>query len=104
MREDSERELAASTAQRDAITSQLANVRQMLSTLGGAADALPPAAPAAPEQPEPEAQARPAAVDSAPADATIVMQAISSNDEDASDGGDKSPDASPNGRESVSRS
>jgi hypothetical protein len=37
IRRDSERELAAATARRDSITAQLSNVRQMLSTLGGAA-------------------------------------------------------------------
>lgn len=36
IRRDSERELAAATARRDSITAQLSNVRQMLSTLGGA--------------------------------------------------------------------
>ena len=37
VRRDSERELAAVTARRDSITAQLANVRQMLATLGGGA-------------------------------------------------------------------
>ena len=36
IRQNSERELAAATARRDSITAQLANVRQMLATLGGA--------------------------------------------------------------------
>jgi cell division septum initiation protein DivIVA len=36
VRRESERELAAATARRDSITAQLSNVRQMLSTLGGA--------------------------------------------------------------------
>lgn len=35
VKRDSDRELAAATARRDSITAQLANVRQMLSTLGG---------------------------------------------------------------------
>lgn len=35
IRQNSERELAAATARRDSITAQLANVRQMLATLGG---------------------------------------------------------------------
>lgn len=43
---ESERELAAATARRDSITSQLANVRQMLGTLGGAAALLGPSEPA----------------------------------------------------------
>lgn len=34
VRRESERELAAAAARRDAITAQLANVRQMLGTLG----------------------------------------------------------------------
>ena len=42
LREESDRELAAASAQRDSITAQLCNVRQMLATLGGGAlvDAL----------------------------------------------------------------
>lgn len=39
---ESARELAAATARRDSITSQLANVRQMLGTLGGGAALLGP--------------------------------------------------------------
>ncbi len=39
VRLDSERELAAATARRDSINAQLANVRQMLATLSGAAPA-----------------------------------------------------------------
>ena len=56
IRRDSERELAAATARRDSITAQLSNVRQMLSTLGGAAmaeslvgEAAPPAEQATPQ-------------------------------------------------------
>ena len=37
MRADSERELAAASQRRDSINAQLANVRQMLTTLTGAA-------------------------------------------------------------------
>ena len=37
IRRDSDRELAAVTQRRDSITAQLANVRQMLATLGGGA-------------------------------------------------------------------
>lgn len=54
IRHDSERELAAATARRDSINSQLANVRQMLATLGGAALAqqvVPEPAPSAPAAP-----------------------------------------------------
>ncbi|HBX79892.1 MAG TPA: cellulose-binding protein, partial [Propionibacteriaceae bacterium] len=40
IRRDSERELAAATSRRDAITAQLTNVRQMLGTLGGGAAAV----------------------------------------------------------------
>ncbi len=51
IRNDSERELTAATQRRDSINSQLANVRQMLATLGGPALAQqvvpePPVAPA----------------------------------------------------------
>ena len=35
VREESDRELAAASAQRDSISAQLSNVRQMLATLGG---------------------------------------------------------------------
>lgn len=41
IRQNSERELASATARRDSITAQLANVRRMLSTLGGAAASVP---------------------------------------------------------------
>jgi hypothetical protein len=56
MREESERELAATTAQRDSITAQLGNVRQMLATLGGGGlmESL-----GAPEKPAPNAQPAP---------------------------------------------
>jgi cell division septum initiation protein DivIVA len=59
IRRESERELQAATARRDAITAQLTNVRQMLATLGGAtivnpladpAPAVDPAAEAAPTE------------------------------------------------------
>ena len=52
IRHDSERELTAATQRRDSINSQLANVRQMLATLGGAALAQQsvPDAPAAPAE------------------------------------------------------
>lgn len=43
---ESERELAAATARRDSITSQLANVRQMIGTLGGGTALFAPSAPA----------------------------------------------------------
>lgn len=43
---ESERELAAATARRDSISSQLANVRQMIGTLGGGAALLGPSEPA----------------------------------------------------------
>jgi hypothetical protein len=98
LREESERELAASTAQRDAITSQLANVRQMLATLGGGApDALPAQQQPAQQQPvaqqpaphptasEPSASQQAAAVEPSAADATIVMQAIPTNQGDPAD-------------------
>lgn len=46
VRTESERELAAATARRDSITSQLSNVRQMLGTLGGGAALLGSSQPA----------------------------------------------------------
>ena len=54
IRNDSERELTAATQRRDSINSQLANVRQMLATLGGAALAqqVVPDPPTASPQPE----------------------------------------------------
>jgi hypothetical protein len=45
IRRESERELQAATARRDAITAQLTNVRQMLATLGGVAIVNPLADP-----------------------------------------------------------
>ena len=42
IRQNSERELAAAAARRDSITAQLANVRQMLSTLGAGSQASTP--------------------------------------------------------------
>ncbi|MDF2145648.1 hypothetical protein [Knoellia sp. p5-6-4] len=59
IRRDSERELAAATARRDSITAQLSNVRQMLSTLGGAsmAESLVGEVPAEPSAPGDEPQA-----------------------------------------------
>ncbi len=41
VKRDSDRELAAATSRRDAITAQLGNVRQMLATLGGASMMTP---------------------------------------------------------------
>ena len=45
IRRESERELQAATARRDAITAQLTNVRQMLATLGGVSIVNPLADP-----------------------------------------------------------
>jgi hypothetical protein len=45
IRRESERELQAATARRDAITAQLTNVRQMLATLGGVSIVNPLAEP-----------------------------------------------------------
>ncbi|MFZ0528912.1 MAG: hypothetical protein WAL91_00070, partial [Propionicimonas sp.] len=56
IRRESERELQAATARRDAITAQLTNVRQMLATLGGVTIVNPLA------DPEPAAAAPQAAV------------------------------------------
>ena len=58
VRVESDRELAAATARRDSINAQLANVRQMLATLGGAAlaqhlDPEPATEAAAPADAEP---------------------------------------------------
>ena len=52
VKRESERELSALAARRDSITEQLANVRQMLSTLGGSALAmnLSPSSPASPSE------------------------------------------------------
>ena len=50
-RRESERELASLSKRRDAITDQLRNVREMLSTLTGGAVATEPE-PAAAEEPE----------------------------------------------------
>lgn len=52
VRRDSERELAALASRRDSITGQLANVRQMLATLGGASLAHVDAALGAPAEDE----------------------------------------------------
>jgi hypothetical protein len=51
IRRESERELQAATARRDAITAQLTNVRQMLATLGGVSIVNPLADP---EEAKPE--------------------------------------------------
>lgn len=55
VRRESDRELQAATSRRDAITAQLANVRQMLATLGGAS-ADPLEALAAPVEVAPESE------------------------------------------------
>lgn len=62
IKRETERELAAITARRDSINTQLSNVRQMLATLGGAAglsalmgDALPADDGSAAEGQQPDA-------------------------------------------------
>ena len=70
IRRDSERELAAATARRDSITAQLSNVRQMLSTLGGASMVEQLVEAAAPAEAGPGA----GAVDAADADAPAVTE------------------------------
>lgn len=73
IRQNSERELAAATARRDSITAQLANVRQMLATLGG-----PQTAFADPLNPR-SAQAWTSETDGGPNDA----QPVGAQDEEA---------------------
>ena len=51
VKRESERELSALAARRDSITEQLANVRQMLSTLGGSALSMNLAPAASPTSP-----------------------------------------------------
>jgi len=69
IRRESERELQAATARRDAITAQLTNVRQMLATLGGVAIANPLADPDEAAAPEPTAEK---VEDAAPEEAAAV--------------------------------
>jgi len=81
IRTDSSRELAAATQRRDAITAQLTNVRQMLSTLGqgaGAAlslDLIPEVVPAAESS---DATDEPTADSAASAEAVVVEEPAAS--------------------------
>ncbi len=73
IRRESERELAAATARRDAITAQLSNVRQMLATLGSSATGGAALFTSEPEEvsavsPPMQQQPTPAAAESASAD------------------------------------
>ncbi|MDR1767494.1 MAG: hypothetical protein LBR32_03525 [Propionibacteriaceae bacterium] len=65
IRRESDREVQAATARRDAITAQLTNVRQMLATMGGAAmgNMADLAGVSMPEQTAPVAQSAPAPVE-----------------------------------------
>lgn len=71
---ESERELAAATARRDSITSQLANVRQMIGTLGGGTALFAPSAPA---QVEAGTSERPVE--------TVKAEMVTNDDEDVLD-------------------
>ena len=71
---ESQRELAAATARRDSISSQLANVRQMIGTLGGS-----PALLARSEQGQLEADSATAVVE------TVDAELVADDDVDAED-------------------
>ena len=66
IRRESERELQAATARRDAITAQLTNVRQMLATLGGVSIVNPLAEPEEASAPEAAAVGEDQATDVVP--------------------------------------
>jgi hypothetical protein len=88
IREDSERELAAATAQRDNINSQLANVRQMLASFGMGSVEIPEDVTAGPKTPQaPAAEANP--TDERHQKARAEVAAPEQGDESPAEDGDK---------------